>query len=78
MDVPKENDIFYQGDMFKCPDCNHTSKDKGGFVRHYGLVHKMVQHFLTEMGIHKFADIQQSSKKNEKNSGDFKSKVRFV
>ena len=29
----------------------HSSKDKGGFVRHYGLVHKMVQKWLKEMGI---------------------------
>ena len=33
---------------YKCPapDCNHESKDKGGYVRHYGLVHKMVQKWL--------------------------------
>lgn len=35
-----------QGDVYKCPSCNHESKDKGGFVRHYGLVHKMVQKWL--------------------------------
>jgi hypothetical protein len=32
-----------QGEIYKCPECQHSSKDKGGFVRHYGLVHKMVQ-----------------------------------
>ena len=42
---------FTQGDTYKCPKCGHTSKDKGGFVRHYGLVHKMVQKWLKEMGI---------------------------
>jgi hypothetical protein len=45
-----------QGDLYKCPDCNHSSKDKGGFVRHYGLVHKMVQKWLREMGIVGFDD----------------------
>merc|ERR1719188_1821548 len=39
------------GDSFKCPACNHESKDKGGFVRHYGLVHKMVQKWLKESGL---------------------------
>ena len=41
------------GDSFKCPwpSCNHESKDKGGFVRHYGLVHKMVQKWLKESGL---------------------------
>ena len=39
------------GELYKCPKCNHESKDKGGFVRHYGLVHKMVQKWLKEMGI---------------------------
>ena len=34
------------GSSYKCPECNHESKDKGGFVRHYGLVHKMVQKWL--------------------------------
>ncbi len=40
-----------QGDVFKCPACSHESKDKGGFVRHYGLVHKMVLKYAEEMGI---------------------------
>ena len=43
-------------DVYKCPECNHESKDKGGFVRHYGLVHKMVQTWLKEMGIQGFDD----------------------
>jgi hypothetical protein len=52
------------GEVYKCPfpDCNHSSKDKGGFVRHYGLVHKMVQKWLREMGIHGFDE--DSSKKS--------------
>lgn len=45
-----------QGDVYKCPECQHSSKDKGGFVRHYGLVHKMVQKWLREMGILGFDD----------------------
>ena len=40
-----------QGDTYKCPACTHESKDKGGFVRHYGLVHKMVQKWLKEDGL---------------------------
>ena len=43
-------------DVYKCPQCAHESKDKGGFVRHYGLVHKMVQKWLKEMGIHGYDD----------------------
>ena len=39
------------GNVLKCPICNHESKDKGGFIRHYGLVHKMVQKWLKEQGI---------------------------
>lgn len=45
------------GEVFKCPACSHESKDKGGFVRHYGLVHKMVQKWVKEMGI----DIDEDS-----------------
>ena len=42
---------------YKCPECSHESKDKGGFVRHYGLVHKMVQkwlkvHFVKQRELH--------------------------
>ncbi len=48
-----------QGDVFKCPACTHESKDKGGFVRHYGLVHKMVQKYVAEMGI----NIDEEAKK---------------
>ena len=44
------------GEVYKCPQCAHESKDKGGFVRHYGLVHKMVQKWLKEMGIHGYDD----------------------
>ena len=51
--------------MYKCPECKHTSKDKGGFVRHYGLVHKMVQLFLKEMGIHQFEELSPKSGKSK-------------
>ena len=44
------------GEVYKCPQCAHESKDKGGFVRHYGLVHKMVQKWLKEMGINGYDD----------------------
>ena len=30
-------------DVFKCPKCNHESKEMKGFVLHYGLEHKMIQ-----------------------------------
>ena len=49
------------GDVYKCSRCNHESKDKGGFVRHYGLVHKMVQKWLKEMGIHGYDDENKKS-----------------
>ncbi len=48
-------------DVYKCPECSHESKDKGGFVRHYGLVHKMVQTWLKEMGITGFDDNESKS-----------------
>jgi hypothetical protein len=54
-----------QGEVYKCPQCNHESKDKGGFVRHYGLVHKMVQTWLKEMGIQGF-DEESSQAANKK------------
>ena len=53
-----------QGDLYKCPDCNHSSKDKGGFVRHYGLVHKMVQKWLREMGIQGFDEDSKKANAN--------------
>lgn len=42
---------YLEGDAYKCPECKHTSKDKGGFIRHLGLVHKWVQKSLSELGI---------------------------
>ena len=49
---------------YKCPhpQCTHESKDKGGFVRHYGLVHKVVQGWLKEMGITGFDDGEKKQK----------------
>ena len=49
-------------EVYKCPECNHESKDKGGFVRHYGLVHKMVQTWLKEMGINGFESTEVEKK----------------
>ena len=49
---------------YKCPypQCTHESKDKGGFVRHYGLVHKVVQSWLKEMGITGFDEGEKKQK----------------
>ena len=47
---------------YKCPICSHESKDKGGFVRHYGLVHKVVQGWLKEMGITGFDEGEKKQK----------------
>ena len=56
------------GDVFKCPACNHESKDKGGFVRHYGLVHKMVQKWLLEQGIDIEEQVKKHHSREEKNA----------
>ena len=49
---------------YRCPhpQCTHESKDKGGFARHYGLVHKVVQGWLKEMGITGFDDGEKKQK----------------
>ena len=63
-------------DVYKCPECNHESKDKGGFVRHYGLVHKMVQTWLKEMGIQGFDDTALSDQ--SKPSKHHQSNSKFI
>ena len=41
-----------EGLIYKCPQCNHVARDRQSFVRHYGIVHKMVVKYLNEMGLH--------------------------
>ena len=45
-----------EGLIYKCPQCNHVARDRQSFVRHYGIVHKMVVKYLNEMGIHTLDD----------------------
>ena len=45
-----------EGLIYKCPQCNHIARDRQSFVRHYGIVHKMVIKYLNEMGIHTLDD----------------------
>ena len=45
-----------EGLIYKCPQCNHVARDRQGFVRHYGIVHRMVVKYLNEMGIHNLDD----------------------
>ena len=45
-----------EGLIYKYPKCNHVARDRQSFVRHYGIVHKMVVKYLNEMGIHSLDD----------------------
>ena len=50
-----------EGLIYKCPQCNHIARDRQSFVRHYGIVHKMVVKYLNEMGIHSLYDEARNS-----------------
>ena len=56
VNLPKGTEIY------KCPECNHESKDKGSFARHLGLVHKKIQQWLKEMGIEGYDDNETGKK----------------
>ena len=45
-----------EGLVYHCPQCPQVARDRQSFVRHYGIVHKMVIKYLNEMGIHSLDD----------------------
>ena len=45
-----------EGLVYQCPQCPQIARDRQSFVRHYGIVHKMVIKYLNEMGIHSLDD----------------------
>ena len=45
-----------EGLVYQCPQCAHVARDRQSFVRHYGIVHRMVVKYLNEMGIHSLDD----------------------
>ena len=45
-----------EGLVYQCPQCPQVARDRQSFVRHYGIVHKMVIKYLNEMGIHSLDD----------------------
>ena len=45
-----------EGMVYQCPQCPQVARDRQSFVRHYGIVHRMVIKYLNEMGIHSLDD----------------------
>lgn len=50
-----------EGLVYQCPQCPQVARDRQSFVRHYGIVHKMVIKYLNEMGIHSLDDEGKSA-----------------
>merc|ERR1719319_884861 len=51
----------HEGVIYKCPQCSHAARDRQAFVRHYGMVYKMVIKYLNEMGIHSLDEDRKST-----------------